>query len=387
VSVRASNVRAALLALPKLLLLPFRLLYKVLRFAGRMLRSFRFWLCLVLAVIVLLVAYYVRADRETPLTTDAYAQAYVVQVAPQVAGQVVRVYVGEGDQVKKGALLCELDPRPFEHKVALLEARLVQAEQQVKQLGSQLAAQKAEHERLTAEADYARAVYRQEEAIYKKDSTTERKYLDALQKHKASVAALEKSARTVQHAQEGLDARIGAEHALVAEVNAQLLEARLNLSYSRVYAPCDGTITNLQLREGAYAHVGQPVLTVIDTGHWLVVANFREKGLERMRPGQPALVAFHGVPGRLWHARVLSIGSGVSQGQGVPSGLLPDVKDQTSWVPAEQRFQVRLALEDPGAVPLRVGMTGSVSVYVDSDGRMNPLTEAVHEFIAWLYYL
>ena len=60
-----------------------------------------------------------------------------------------------------------------------------------------------------------------------------------------------------------------------------------------------------------------------------IVANFREKGLERMRPGHPALVALRGRPGRLWPARVLWIGSGVSQGQGVPSGFLPEVKEQT----------------------------------------------------------
>jgi multidrug resistance efflux pump len=386
VSIRG-EIHAALSALGKLFLLPFRLLYGLLRFGAGTLRSFRFWLCLIVAVIVLLVAYYVVADRETPLTTDAYVQAYVVQVAPQVAGQVMHVYVGEGDQVKKGAPLFELDTRPFEHKVMLLEAKLIETEQQVKQLHSEHAALKAEHERLTAEADYARAVYRQEEAIFKKESTTERKYLDALQKHKASLASLEKSARTIQHSQEAIDAKVGAEHALVAEVKAQLAEARLNLGYCRVQAPCDGTITNLQLREGAYAHVGQAVLTVIDTGHWLVIANFREKGLERMRPGHPALVAFRGTPGQLWHARVVWIGSGVSQGQGVPSGLLPEVKEQTSWIPAEQRFQVRLVLDDPEAVPLRVGMTGSVTVYIEPDGRLNRVTEWVHRVIAWLYYL
>ncbi len=381
------KVHAALSALLNVLLLPLRLLHGLLRFGVGILRSFLFWLCLIVAVIVVLVGYYVLADRETPLTTDSYVQAYVVQVAPQVAGQVMHVYVGEGDEVKKGAPLFELDTRPFEHKVSLLEAKLVETEQQVKQLYSQHAALKAEHERLTAEADYAREVHRQEEAIYKKDATTERRFLDALQKKKASLASVEKSARLIQHSQEALDAKIGKEHALIAEVKAQLAEARLNLGYSGVYAPCDGIITNLQLREGAFAHIGQAVLAVIDTGHWLIVANFREKGLERMRPGHPALVAFRGMPGRLWRARVLWVGSGVSQGQGVPSGLLPEVKDQTSWIPAEQRFQVRLALEHPAAVPLRVGMTGSVSVYIEPDGRLNKVTEAVHRVIAWLYYL
>jgi multidrug resistance efflux pump len=381
------NIHTALRALWYLLLMPFRLLRGALRFGGAIMGSFRFWLCLIVAVIVVLVTYYVVADRETPLTTDAYVQAYVVQVAPQVAGQVVHVYVGEGDEVKKGTPLFELDTRPFEHRVSQLEAKLVETIQQVKQLYSQHAALKAEHERLTAEADYAREVYRQEEEIFKKASTTERKYLDALQKRKASLASVEKSARLIQHSQEGIDAKIGEEHALIAEVKAQLAEAKLNLGYCRVYAPCDGIITNLQLREGAFAHLGQPVLTIIDTGNWLIIANFREKGLERMKPGHPALVAFRGVPGRLWSAHVQWIGSGVSQGQGVPSGFLPEVKDQATWIPAEQRFQVRLALDDPAAVPLRVGMTGSVSVYIEPEGRMNPITEAVHRIIAWLYYL
>jgi multidrug resistance efflux pump len=106
-----------------------------------------------------------------------------------------------------------------------------------------------------------------------------------------------------------------------------------------------------------------------------------------MKPAHPALVAFRGVPGRIWRAHVLWIGSGVSQGQGVPSGVLPEVKDQPSWIPAEQRFQVRLALDDPVAVSLRVGMTGSVSVYIKPDGRLNPITQEVHRIIAWLYYL
>ena len=83
---------------------------------------------------------------------------------------------------------------------------------------------------------------------------------------------------------------------LVAEVKAQLAEARLNLAYTRVYAPCDGLITDLQLREGAYVHVGQPAMTLIDTGRWLVVANFRENSLARLREGQPAHVALRGLP-------------------------------------------------------------------------------------------
>jgi multidrug resistance efflux pump len=359
--------------------------------AGRGLRhlagSFRFWVLVAVGVIVLLVVYYALADIYTPLTLEAYVQAYVVQVAPQVGEKVVRVHVREGDRVKAGELLFELDPAVFEQKVAHLEAKLVEVAHQVKQLEAELAAARAGHERFEADAAYAALVHRQEDMIYRTDSTTERRYKDALQKNKASQAAVLQSAAAVRRVEDALSARIGEEHALVAQVKAQLVEARLNLSYARVHAPCDGLITDLQLREGAYVRTGQAAMTLIDTGRWLVVANFRENSLARMRVGMPARVALRGAPGRFFDARVVSVGWGVSQGQGVPSGQLPDVKVPASWVPPAQRFQVRLTLDDPEAVPQRVGMTGSVAVYTEPEGSLNDITRAWHQVIAWLYYL
>ncbi len=353
----------------------------------RTLGSFRFWILVVVGVIVLLIVYYALAEIYTPFTTDAYVQAYVVQVAPQVGEKVVRVHVREGDRVKAGTPLFELDPDLFAQKVASLEAKLVEAEHQVKQLEAELAAARASHERVVAEAEYAASVHRQEQAIFSTDSTTERRYLDALQKNKASQAAVRQSASQIQRVEDALDAKVAGEHALVAQVKAQLAEARLNLGYTRVTAPCDGLITDLQLREGAYAHTGQPVMTLIDTGRWLVVGNFRENSLARMRQGQPALVGFRGLPGQFFDARVVSVGWGVSLGQGVPSGQLPDVKVPTSWVPPAQRFQVRLALDDPESVPLRVGMTGSVAVYTEPEGWLNEVTRFWHKVICWLYYI
>src|SRR4029078_9270655 len=103
---------------------------------------------LVILIIALLATYYVLSDLHTPFTTDAYVQAYVVQVAPRVEGQVVRVCVEENQAVKKGDLLSEIDPRPFEHQLELLVAKRVEAVQQVAQLQSELTAAKADDERL-----------------------------------------------------------------------------------------------------------------------------------------------------------------------------------------------------------------------------------------------
>jgi multidrug resistance efflux pump len=358
-----------------------------LRIGRRLLMSARAWILFILLVIAVLVAYYVLSDRYTPFTTDAYVQAYVIQVAPRVEGQVVYVYVQENQAVKKGEVLFEIDRRPFEYQIALLEAKRVEAVQQVAQMESELSAAKHEDDRLVAEEDYARTVHDQEKAIYKQEATTDRKYVEAVQKYKAAQAALKRSRAQVRKAEQALAARIGEEHALVAEVTAQLAQARLNLEWSRVYAPRDGLITDLQLREGAYTHTGRAVMTLIDTSRWLVVANFRENALARLREGQPAAVAFRSLPGQVFDARVVSVGRGVSQGQGVPSGQLPDVKVPASWVPPAQRFQVRLTLDDPESMPLRVGMTGSAAVYTEPEGVLNPVTGFWHQVIAWLYYL
>lgn len=353
----------------------------------RLLGSFRFWVLLLVCILILLVVYYALSEIYTPLTTEAYVQAYVVQIAPQVPERVVHVHVREGDRVKGGALLFELDPALLQQKVAYLEAKLVEATYQVKQLEAELAAAKADHERLKADADYAASVHMQEQAIFKTNSTTERRYLEAVQKKKASQAAVAQAESKIHRIEDALDARIAGEHATVVQVKAQLAEARLNLSYTRVYAPCDGLITDLQLREGAYVHIGQAAMTLIDTGRWTVVANFRETSLTRMREGQSAVVALRGLPGQLFSAHVTSVGWGVSQGQGIPSGQLPDVKIPTSWVPPAQRFQVRLTLDDANSVPLRVGMTGSVAVYTESEGRLSRVTRFWHKLISWLYYL
>jgi multidrug resistance efflux pump len=383
--------RSSLLALGRVLLavllFPVTLLRALLWGGRRLLLSARVWVLFILLVIAALVAYYVLSDRYTPFTTDAYVQAYVIQVAPQVEGQVVRVHVRENQAVKKGDLLFEIDRRPFKYRVDLLAAKRVQAVQQVAQLEADLSAAKAEDARLVAEVVYARAVHEQEKAIYQQEATTDRKYLDAIQKSRAAEAALERSRALVRKAEQALAARIGTEHALVAEVEAQLALARLDLDWTGVYAPCDGLITDLQLREGAYTHTGRAVMTLIDTSRWLVVANFRENALARLGEGQPAGVALRSLPGQVFDARVVSVGWGVSQGQGVPSGQLPDVKVPASWVPPAQRFQVRLTLDHPESVPLRVGMTGSVAVYTEPEGALNDVTRLWHQVIAWLYCL
>ncbi|HYT92774.1 MAG TPA: HlyD family secretion protein [Gemmataceae bacterium] len=355
--------------------------------ARKILRSARAWILFILLVIAALVAYYVLSDRYTPFTTDAYVQAYVIQVAPRVEGQVVHVYVHENQAVKKGDLLFEIDPRPFQHRVALLEAKRVEAVQQVAQLEAELSAAKAEDVRLVAEEGYARTVHGQEQEIYKQQATTDRKYVEAVQKLKAAQGAAERSRAQIRKVEQALAARIGEEHALVAAVQAQLAEARLNLEWTHIYAPANGYVTNVHLREGSYVHVGTPVLTCIDRDQWWIVANYRENSMENIRPGQRVGLTLNTYPGRIFPGRVQTVGWGVHQGQSAPSGNLPAVAEPKNWIRLSQRFQVWITPELPPECPLRVGATASVAVYTREGHWLNPVTETWQEIVATFEYL
>jgi len=355
--------------------------------ARQFLLSARVLTLCVLLVIAVLVAYYALSERYTPFTTDAYVQAYVIQVAPRVEGEVVRVHVVENQPVRKGDILFEIDPRAFEHQVALLEAKLVQAHQQVAQLESEVAASEAEGARLMAQEKYARAVRQQETQIYQQLATTQRKYLDAVQRYEAAKAERQRSQAVTRKAQQILAARIGGQHAFVAEINAQLADAKLNLGWTQVYAPTDGYMTNVQLRVGSYVHIGVPVMTCIDGDQWWVVANYRENSLEFLRPGQPVQLSFDTYPGRLFPGTVQLVGWGVYEGQASPSGRLPAVNEPQNWIRLAQRFQVWVVPDMPEEFPLRVGATASVAVYTREKFWLNRVTHAWHRIVSAFDYL
>ena len=335
--------------------------------------SARFWVLCILLIIAALVTFYVLANRYTPFTTDAYVQAFVIQVASQVEGRVVRVNVSENQSVKQGNLLFEVDPRPFQYRAALLEAKLDQAYKQVAQMDSELTASQADISRRTAEESYARAVQEQEKEIRRQLATTERKYLHAISQYQVAQADRKRSQAITRKTVEAL----ATQKAMVAEIKAQLADARLNLSWTRTYAPANGYVTNMQLRVGSFAHIGIPVLTCIDTDQWWVVANCRENSLEYLKPGQKVGLTFNTYPGRIFPGVVQTVGWGVYEGQAIPSGNLPMVKEPQNWIKLAQRFQVWVTPQMPEGYPLRIGATASVVVYTQEKYWFNG--------IAWLW--
>ncbi len=327
--------------------------------------SAKFWVITIISVIILLIFYYVLLDRYTPYTSDAYIQAYVLQVAPQVDGQVVDVYVHNNDFVQEGDKLFSLDPRPYQYQVEQLRAKLVQTRQNIDELKSDIRAAKQAVK--AAEANYRYSTKRYNDLL----PLAEKNYIAKLELDQATdqmnsdKATLLRSQADYEKAKQALEYTIDGDYAIIKEAEADLATAEYNLTQTTYYAPSDGIVTNLQLVKGSYIDVGTAVMTFVDIENWWVVANFRENSVGRIRPGQMAEVSVALYPGTIFKAVVESTDWGVSAGQGVPSGDLPDVKNPENWVQLAQRFPVRLRITnlDPEIYHLRIGGTVSVAVF------------------------
>jgi multidrug efflux system membrane fusion protein len=141
--------------------------------------------------------------------------------------------------------------------------------------------------------------------------------------------------------------------------------ARYNLNNCRVYAPFDARVTNLTISEGAYAHVGQQVFTLIDARTWWAVANFREGQLEQITPGMRADVYVMSKPNVRFTGIVDSVGFGVTPSEDVVGRLqegLPDVQRTLNWVHLASRYPVRVRVQDPPPDLFRVGQSAVVII-------------------------
>ena len=335
----------------------------------------KFWVILIICIIVVLIIYYALLDRYTPYTSDAYIQAYVVQVAPQVEGRVIGVYVENNQFVEQGDKLFSLDPRPYEYRVEQQRAELVQARQQVDQYESDIRAAEQVVKESEANLAYAQKLYDDLLPLAEKNYIAKIQLDQAIDKLNSEKAVLKRSIAEYERAKQSLEYTIEGEFALIRQMESQLAYYRYQLEQTTVYASVDGFVTNLQLVSGSYIDVGYAVLTLVDDDSWWVVANFRENSLGRIKPGQRAEVSIAMYPGTIFTAEVESADWGVSTGQGIPSGDLPDVENPENWISLSQRFPVRLRITDLNQeqYQLRIGGSVSVAVYTGRNFILNPL--------------
>jgi membrane fusion protein, multidrug efflux system len=318
-----------------------------------------------IAAIVLIVGvtfairYWIHAQHYTS-TDDAYINADRTQIAAQIAGQVLHVFVRDQQHVKAGDPLFDIDPEPFQLAVAAADAQLKLARQTVAEQEAAVTAARAQLEQRRAELRNAQSNARRVRNLVAQHYTSAQNAEDAETQAATAAAAVNAARANLEQAQRALGVP-GENNPSIRAAVARLNQARLDLSRTRVNAPTSGTIANLTLTAGSPVQPLVPVFALVsDHGFW-VDANFKETQLHRVHPGQAATIRVDMYPSHEFKGVVQSL----SGGAGSAFSLLPPENATGNWVKVTQRVPVRVRVVDPDPKrPLRIGTTATVQVAV-----------------------
>jgi multidrug efflux system membrane fusion protein len=337
--------------------------------------------------------------NDYPRTEDAEVFANFIGIAPQVDGPLVRLNVKDNQFVRKGELLYEIDERPYEYtletslseqttlegqisderrKIAALVSAVSVAQANIHSMEASVISAERGVNRVRAEWNYANSNLQRLEPLLKKqfvtadqvdkarsleiaDAEALRQAESQLQQAEAEVNSASARYEQASHAVTTLEPLINQRGAKAAAVK----KARYDLGNCRVYAPFDARVTNLTISEGAYAHVGQQMFTLIDARTWWAIGNFREGQLNRITPGMKADVYVLSKPNLRFSGVVDSIGFGVTPDPDVIGHLqlgLPDLQRTLNWVHLASRFPVRVRVENPKPDLFRIGESAVVTI-------------------------
>jgi multidrug efflux system membrane fusion protein len=302
-----------------------------------------------------------------PWTRDGQVRAYIVTIAPRVAGNVVAVHVTDNQSVKKSDPLFEIDPSQYTLAVQAAQQQLEQARQEVASLTASIDAAKASVTAAQSDMGEAdRELKRAQEA----GNAVSKEFLDE-KTTAAKVAAdtLAQSQAQLAQATQELGTP-GDSNYRIQAAQVALNQAKLNLSWTKVVAPSDGYITNLNVQTGDYADAGMPLLAFVDGTSFWVAGYFMETQLRHMKPGDPAVITLMAHPDNPLKGEVDSVGwaiqpPDVANTLGVLN-LVPEIQPTFDWVRLAQRVPVRIKITQvPDGVELIVGLTASVAIRRD----------------------
>jgi membrane fusion protein (multidrug efflux system) len=323
------------------------------------------WPLMSLAVIAVVGggAYFYFTGGRYQSTDDAYAQAATVSISSNVAGRVSEIEVRDNELVHRGATLFKLDDAPYRIAVSDAAAHLADTRLQIESLKSTYRQRQVELHAARDTQSYAQQQYNRQSRLLNTGIASQAQFdqsahaLDGARQQVANVL----QQIGVALANLGGDPNIAPErHPLVAQAQAALDRAQLNLSYTVISAPTDGIVAKVeQLQVGDTIAASAPVFALVSTGDIWIEANFKEIQLARMRPGQMATVKIDRYPGRTFAAKVAS----VSPSTGSQFSLLPPENATGNWVKVVQRVPVRLQLTQSDAkFPLQAGLSADVTV-------------------------
>lgn len=336
-----------------------------------------FWVLAGVVVLVLVVAlvWWLHA-RNYESTDDAFIDAHIVHLSPQISGQVQQVYVADNVRVQAGELLLQINPVDYQarYQQALaqatqVEAALAQSRTQVQVSEAALARAQADRTGAAAQAANAAAQLQRYLGLQRAlPAAVSKQELDQAEATARNLAAQQQAdERQVDSAREQIAAArsaVASAKAQLATAQAQLEQARLNLSYAQLRAPLDGSVADLSVAVGDYVQPAQQLLDIVPRDIW-VTANFKETALTYMHAGQRADIRIDAYPQVHFVGHVDSI----QRGAGQAFALLPAQNATGNFVKVVQRVPVKITIDTPHSqYVLGPGMSVEVTVRVHPGG-------------------
>jgi len=351
----------------------------------------------------------------SPSSSDVRVYKYTVPIVSQVRGRVVDVPVEEGNRlVKKGEVLFKVDPTPYDLDVKVLEAQLANTQagqRELKESARGAAAKTAETRGAIAQAASRTREIDAKLALARKRAQQYRELVKSgagnrfdLERAETDVSELEgqlaaaRSAEIQARASEGqavsgerqieqkLGANVKGEFAQVAQIRAQLENAKWLLDQTTTLSPCNCYVINLQLRPGGFV-AGlpvNPVMTLVEADGQ-VVAFYNQNELHAVKPGDEVEFALKTMPGKIIKGKVDSIVWAIGQGQLQPSGTLP-MTTVMAMPPGRYAVKFNIAERDKQLF-LAAGAAGDAAIYTDSFAAIHIIRKVILRVGSYLNYL
>jgi membrane fusion protein (multidrug efflux system) len=325
--------------------------------------------------------YYLTRGQYLVSTDDAYVDAHSVLISPKVTGYLLQVLVDDNQKVKAGAVIARVDPRDYQTALDQARANVAGAQASIDTLSQQIGEQRLAvgQARQAVDADQAALVYSQQnyqrytqlarngygpvqQAQQVQSDLVQRQA--ALERDKAGVAVADKQISV-------LEAQLAQARAGLAQQQANERQAELNLGYTVLTAPVDGTVGVRTASVGQYVQAGTQLMAIVPLGSVYISANFMETQLTAVRAGEPVTITVDSFPGVTIRGRVDSL----APASGQQFALLPPDNATGNFTKIVQRIPVKIDVDpsEPLAGELRPGM--SVEPTIDTRTPAAPASE------------
>ena len=320
-------------------------------------------------------------------TDDAQVEANISPVIPRISGYVTEIRVKDNQLVKKGDTLVVLDNRNEQIQVAQAQAALLSAQNNLNVVQANTTSSKANIASYEANVSIADAQIAAAKITLDRATKDYNRYANLIKDHSVTQQQYEQVEAAMQSAQRQLDVltaqrnaatrqanaatsqsnatgqQAGVANAVILQRQADLDNAKLNLSYTVITAGADGRVSKVNVQAGQFLQTGQSLFSIVlDANPW-VIANFKETQLGKMRIGQKVTIHVDAYPGHDFEAKLASF----SPATGARFALLPPDNASGNFVKVVQRLPVKIEFSgnDPLVKELRPGMNVDVDVHLD----------------------